>query len=93
MTPEQEAAVDRTARAVVRADGNDLGARSAGTAPGDHLDEVAEDLEEWCRLARRALDRAAEIRGEDPEPEGRPVAQRTPSTLEAQSTVGGPPGA
>lgn len=83
MTREEEAAVERAARAIVRADGgNELGARGAGTAPGDLLDDVADDLRDWCALARRALDRAAELRGGDPEPEGRPVAQRSPSTLE-----------
>lgn len=88
MTPEGETAVERAARAIVRqrtrGDTSPQGVR--GPAAEEILDDVADDVEDWCRLARLALDRARELLGEDPEPEGAPLAQREPSTLEPISS-------
>lgn len=53
------------------------------------IDEATETDREWAQLCRKALRRARELRGEDPNPgpEGVAPKYRTESNLQPQSSV------
>lgn len=85
MTDEEEAVVERAARAALRCRDSDGDYR--GTTADEILQEVAEDVDEWCRLAREVRRRVREIRGEEVR-EGLPEGRRTESTLEPISSPG-----
>lgn len=83
---DEEAVVERAARLVLRYRDSEEG-EYRGTTADEVLREVAEDLDEWVRLARRALRRVREIRGEE-RVEGVPPRARKESALEPVSSPG-----
>lgn len=77
---EEQALVERAARAIIRCAESDGPYR--GTSAEKIIDEAAgEDLDEWCRLARKAQRRAREIR-EETIREGIPPRKRITSSIE-----------
>lgn len=83
MTPEEERqVVEDAAREILRYEDRDGGryhGRSAVEVVEEALDDA--DLDEWCRLARRALRRARQLRGEEPRPKGCPPKTRRESEV------------
>lgn len=92
MTPEEERqVVEDAAREVLRYE-NRGGGRYHGRSAVEVVEEALPDdadPDDWSRLARRALRRARQLRGDEPRPKGCPPKTRRESDVPLFEERGG----